>query len=86
MRHMLRTFLYSFGLLTAFQANVLAQPKSHVFDQLVLSEEFYSEGACLADINADGHTDVVSGPYWYAGPEFRIRHAYAPERRFSIKG
>ena len=86
MRHMLRTFLYSFGLLTAFQANVLAQPKSHVFDQLVLSEDFYSEGACLADINADGHTDVVSGPYWYAGPEFRIRHAYAPERRFSIKG
>jgi putative heme-binding domain-containing protein len=86
MRHLLLGFLFSFGLLTALQKEVHAQSMSHGFDQVVLSEEFFSEGACLVDIDADGHADVVSGPYWYAGPEFRTRHAYAPARRFSIKG
>jgi len=86
MRHIILGSLYCYGLLTASQTDVQAQSKSHHCDQLVLSEEFFSEGACLADIDADGHTDVVSGPYWYAGPEFRTRHAYAPARRFSIKG
>lgn len=86
MRHLLLGFLFSCRLLTTLQNEVHAQSMSHGFDQLVLSEEFFSEGACLADINADGHADVVSGPYWYAGPEFQIRHAYAPARRFSIKG
>lgn len=86
MRHLLLRFLFSCGLLTTLQIEIHAQSMSHGFDQLVLSEEFFSEGACLADIDADGHADVVSGPYWYAGPEFRSRHAYAPARRFSIKG
>ena len=67
-------------------ATLRAQPLMHDFEQIVLSEEFFSEGACLTDIDSDGHTDIVSGPYWYAGPKFRTRHAYAPASRFSIKG
>lgn len=35
-----------------------------------LSDKFYGEGAHYADINKDGHTDIVSGPFWYAGPDF----------------
>ena len=34
----------------------------------------YSFDAKL-DFNRDGKMDVVSGPYWYAGPEFRQRVA-----------
>ena len=44
------------------------------FTKLVLAEKFYSEGASVSDINKDGHIDVVSGPYWYAGPEFKNAH------------
>ncbi|MDA8697499.1 VCBS repeat-containing protein [Rhodopirellula sp.] len=44
-----------------------------------LSDEYYSEGANAGDIDGDGVTDVVCGPYWYRGPEFRERHEiYAP--------
>lgn len=62
-----------------------AEQELHSFEQLVLSEEFFSEGACIADIDGDGHRDIVSGPYWYSGPEFRLRHEYTVVRQFSIK-
>ena len=56
------------------------------FERIVLSEEFHSEGAAVADINGDGSRDIVSGPFWYEGPEFRNRHAYAAVKEYSIKG
>lgn len=86
MRPPLLTFFLIQTSLLAVSYEVAAQSVLHHFEQVVLSEEFLSEGACLADINGDSAVDIVSGPYWYAGPEFRIRHAYAPARRFSIKG
>ena len=38
-----------------------------------LDDKFDSEGGAIADINKDGKADVVSGPYWYAGPDFKTR-------------
>ena len=61
-----------------------AQQTLTTFNKHVLNENFFSEGACFADINADGHQDVVSGPYWYAGPDFREKHAYTTTERFPI--
>ena len=55
------------------------------FERIVLSEQFYSEGADFCDIDGDGHNDVVSGPFWYAGPDFRSRHRYMAGSRISIK-
>lgn len=43
-----------------------------------LSDQFLCEGASAGDLNRDGHTDVVSGPYWYEGPNFEKRHEYYP--------
>jgi putative heme-binding domain-containing protein len=85
MRHHILRILFAQILLTTVLTQLQAQPLLHSFDQVVLSEEFFSEGACLTDIDADGNTDIVSGPSWYAGPDFRTHHAYAPARRFSIK-
>ena len=56
------------------------------FNKVVLSEEFFGEGAAFGDINGDGHTDVVSGPYWYSGPKFNTRHEYTLPQRFNIRG
>jgi hypothetical protein len=49
------------------------------FDRIAVSLEFYAEGAAFGDFDGDGATDIVSGPYWYRGPDFTGRHEiYAP--------
>jgi len=50
----------------------------HSFERVQLTDVFYSEGANFGDLNGDGKADVVSGPYWYAGPEFTTRTEYYP--------
>ena len=42
-----------------------------------LSDQFLCEGASFGDFNNDGKGDVVSGPYWYAGPDFKQRFEIA---------
>jgi putative heme-binding domain-containing protein len=56
-----------------------------LFRTVVLDEQFFSEGADFGDFDGDGNLDVVSGPFWYAGPDFSSRHAYASGGAFSIK-
>ncbi|QEG24378.1 PVC-type heme-binding CxxCH protein [Mariniblastus fucicola] len=51
----------------------------HTFERQQLSDIYFSEGADAADINGDGITDVVYGPYWFAGPDFKTqREIYKP--------
>lgn len=54
------------------------------FEKRVLSERFFSEGADAGDIDQDGHDDVVSGPFWYRGPEFKVRVRYRAGDDFAI--
>lgn len=49
--------------------------------RLVLTREFWAEGANFGDFNGDGAVDLVAGPFWWAGPDFEKRHAYAPTER-----
>jgi hypothetical protein len=35
------------------------------------------ESCAVADLNKDGHSDIVYGPYWFAGPDF-LPHALRP--------
>ncbi len=50
----------------------------HSFKKTQLSEHFWSEGATFGDLNKDGHNDIVSGPYWWAGPDFKQKSEYYP--------
>jgi putative heme-binding domain-containing protein len=84
---LLRPATYGSLWLICCSTLVAADPAGNVqFRRLTLSEEFHSEGADFADFDGDGHHDVVSGPFWYAGPEFRTRHRYAAGERHAIEG
>jgi len=51
-----------------------------------LETEFLAEGATAGDIDGDGFMDVVSGPYWYAGPDFEQRYTLYPPAPFDPHG
>src|SRR5688500_5945768 len=55
-----------------------ADQASSKFERKELSNEFWSEGANFGDFNRDGANDIVSGPFWWAGPDFTKKHEYYP--------
>ena len=66
-------------LLLAFSSvSILAEERLPSFKKTELTDKFWAEGANFGDFNRDGKIDVVSGPFWYEGPDFKKRHEYAP--------
>ena len=55
-----------------------AERKVSTWQKIQLTDQFWSEGAHFGDFNKDGKMDIVSGPFWYEGPDFKKRHEYAP--------
>ncbi|MCO8120575.1 DUF1080 domain-containing protein [Stieleria sp. TO1_6] len=69
------TSLFTFFLATAI---VIGQSAAqdltlHPFQRQQLSETYFSEGAGVGDLNGDGLKDIVYGPYWFAGPDFKTK-------------
>jgi len=56
------------------------------FERQKLTGTFYAEGATHADIDQDGKQDIVSGPYWYAGPKFEEKFELYPVVAFPPAG
>lgn len=44
-----------------------------------VSDEIF-ESAGVFDVNNDGVLDIVSGAFWYQGPDFRKKHFIGPVR------
>lgn len=58
----------------------------HTFKRTQLTDKFWGEGATFGDLNRDRHPDIVSGPYWYEGPDFAKRHEFYPAKAtFKLK-
>lgn len=76
-----RSFLAAYLFLTLCASGVSAETL-HRFTKIQLSDTFYGEGAAIGDFNGDGVQDVASGPFWYAGPEFKERHEIYPPKPF----
>lgn len=54
----------------------------HSFKRQQLSDTYFSEGAAAGDLNGDGVTDLVYGPYWFEGPDFQSKHEiYEPVKQ-----
>jgi hypothetical protein len=66
-------------------APCLAEKPAPAFKKLQLTDQFYCEGAYYADFNKDGKMDVVSGPFWYEGPDFQKKHEVRPAKAYDPK-
>src|SRR5436190_606834 len=79
----------SLFLLAALSGSTLATAKDYAlssFKKIQLSDKFWGEGASAGDFNHDGKADIVSGPYWWEGPDFQKRHEYYPATKtFTLK-
>src|SRR5436190_7393838 len=79
--HRLSMNRFPVALAALLSASLVVSAKDYVlhsFKQIQLSDKFWCEGANFGDFNHDAKMDIVSGPYWYEGPEFKKRHEYYP--------
>ena len=51
-----------------------------------LSDVFFSEGTSAGDLNQDGHTDLVYGPFWFEGPTWKTKHIIYNPKPFDPHG
>ena len=66
------------GLLCLTASLAGAEDRLHSFQKVALTDQFWAEGADFGDFNHDKKVDVVAGPFWYEGPDFKTRHEYWP--------
>jgi hypothetical protein len=52
------------------------------WQKIVLTDKYYCDGINTGDFNRDGKIDIVAGPFWYAGPEFKEANAFYPPQVF----
>lgn len=72
-------------LAAALCSHAWADKDWHSFQRIELSDQFWCEGANAADFNNDGHSDLVAGPWWWEGPDFKKSHEiYAPTATFKL--
>jgi len=72
-RFLLAAILFSATSLYAGTTEVI-----HTFKKVRATDQFWAEGVAIGDFNHDGKMDIVSGAYWYEGPDFKKRHEIYP--------
>src|SRR5436190_16286771 len=73
------SFFLPLSTFSAVIASAQQPVPSGEFTKIQLTDQFWAEGAAIGDFNHDGKMDVVYGPYWWAGPDFKTRHTYRPD-------
>lgn len=71
----------------------IAQPPAKAVSDIrfikhILTSDFISEGAAVADVNKDGKMDIIAGAYWFEAPgwtkhEITAPKQYSPATEFS---
>ncbi|OUT61082.1 MAG: hypothetical protein CBB71_05490 [Rhodopirellula sp. TMED11] len=77
--------LLSFSLTAFLQHAVATEPQlptSVQWKSIRLHSVFHAEGGACGDLNGDKITDLIEGPLWYQGPDFKQVHEIAPAKTF----
>ncbi len=82
----MRNLSITLGLLAAASIAWAADKPSPTWKKTQLTDKFYCEGAYYGDFNKDGKMDIVSGPYWYEGPDFTKKHEIYTPKEYDPKG
>ncbi len=70
--------------MTAAVPDGYAQKRDNIrFKKHVLTTEFISEGAGVADVNKDGKPDIIAGAFWFEAPSWK-QHELAPPVSFAV--
>ncbi len=79
--------MFKHGIIGLAVAGVLfsqaADYKLHTFKKIQITEYFWCEGAYYGDFNRDGKVDICGGPFWWEGPDFKVRHEFRPATKTS---
>lgn len=74
--------VFSFLLLSGSYIHTEAQQTGSIkFTKKAIASETF-ESVDVFDVNNDGKPDIVSGAFWYEGPDFWNRHYIAEMKRF----
>lgn len=74
-------------LMSAIPSSLAAEDYTlHSFERIPLTDVYYSEGANAGDLNRDGVVDVVHGPFWFEGPDYKTKHEIYPAKPQNTKG
>jgi len=71
---------FAFAVPSSFAAEAMT------WNSTRLQEKFFAEGAAAGDIDGDGNVDLVYGPHWYQGPEFKKSFPIYPAKAFDKVG
>lgn len=86
---MQRRLILAFAALLVFFCTpwCFAQTRTlHSFNKQPLAERFFAEGATFGELNQDKHADLVAGPFWFEGPDFKKQHTIYPPKPFDPAG
>ena len=61
------------GILISLCITATVSSQTVQFERQKIASESY-ESVGVADLNGNGHLDIISGEYWYEGPDFLDRH------------
>ncbi len=73
-------------LLLSENPSSAAEYQRDTFKVIPLTDVYYSEGANVGDIDGDGVTDAVYGPYWFKGPDFTAKQEIFAARPQPVEG
>ncbi|MFK7818430.1 MAG: FG-GAP repeat domain-containing protein [Planctomycetaceae bacterium] len=67
-------FVLLLGIIVGGNSPSMAQMSPVRFEKLQVTTEYLAEGCGYGDFDRDGSRDLVCGPFWFKGPDFKQRH------------